>query len=71
MPYTLYSRALKRAAEILGGAEALRDYLGVSMVQLRFWMQGHGKPPDGVFLRIADLLAEKQSEVLRDRPGSR
>jgi hypothetical protein len=40
-------------------------------VQLRFWMQGHVKPPDGVFLRIADLLAEKQSEVLRDRSGSR
>jgi DNA-binding transcriptional regulator YdaS (Cro superfamily) len=65
----MYSRALKCAAEILGSTEALRAYLGVSSAQLHLWMDGGIKPPDSVFLKIADLLAEKQSEALRERPA--
>ena len=60
----MYSHALRRAAEILGGAEALRAYLDVSMVQLRVWMQGHTKPPDSVFLKIVDLLSEHHKSKL-------
>ena len=64
----MYARALRCAAEILGSTEALRAYLGVSSAQLHWWMDRGIKPPDSVFLKIADLLAERQSEALRDRP---
>ena len=66
----MYSRALKCAAEILGGTEALRAYLGVSHAQLHLWMDEGVKLPDSVFLKIADLLAERQTEALRPRPES-
>ena len=60
MPNGTYARLLQRAAEILGGEETLRAYLEVSRLQLDYWMQGRARPPDNVFLRIADLLAETQ-----------
>jgi hypothetical protein len=66
----MYSRALQCAAEILGGTEALRAYLGVSLAQLQLWMDYGVKPPDSVFLKIADLLAERQARALRPRPES-
>ena len=50
---------LERAAELVGGREQLRRYLDVTAVQLGLWMQGRSSPPDTVFLRLADLLADK------------
>jgi len=61
VPNRTYARLLERAAEILGGREQLRRYLDVTAVQLGLWMQGHSKPPDSVFLRIADLLSDRDS----------
>jgi hypothetical protein len=61
----MYSRALLRAAEILGGVEALQIYLNVPRADLRRWLRGTVKPPDHVFLRVADLLAERNLEELR------
>lgn len=60
VPDSAYARLLQRAAEILGGEEPLRLRLGVSRLQLHQWLQGRARPPDNVFLRIADLLDEKQ-----------
>lgn len=60
MPNSPYARLLQRAAEIMGGVEPLRAHLEVSRLQLNYWMQGRARLPDNVFLRIADLLAEKQ-----------
>jgi hypothetical protein len=59
VPNTTYARLLERAAELLGGHEQLRRYLDVTGVQLGLWMQGRSTPPDTVFLRLADLVAEK------------
>ena len=61
MPNNTYARLLARAAELLGGSEQLRGYLGVSRTQLAFWMQGRAKLPDNVFLRIADLILERDN----------
>ena len=61
MPNRTYVRLLERAAELMGGQEQLRRYLDVTAVQFGLWMQGHSKPPDQVFLRIADLLADRDS----------
>ena len=61
MPNQTYARLLERASDILGGREQLRRYLDVTAVQLGLWMQGRAKPPDKVFLRIADLLSNRDS----------
>jgi len=47
---------LQRAAETLGGAEALARYLAVPPVRVRIWLRGLIAPPDDVFLRLIDLL---------------
>jgi len=62
---TVFSRALARAAEILGSTDALRAHLGVSARQLALWMQGRVKPPDDVFLMVVDVLAERDLEEMR------
>lgn len=50
---------LERAAEILGGADQLAAYLGVSLAHLRIWMRGMFAPPADVFLKLVDLLSEQ------------
>ena len=53
---------LERAAEILGGAEQVAAYLGVSPAHVRIWMRGMFSPPADVFLRLVDLLSEQTGE---------
>ena len=57
--------ALRRAARGLGGVEALRAYLQVSMSQLTGWLYGETRVPDAVFLKVVDLLSEQQIAALR------
>ena len=57
--------ALRRAAQGLGGVEALRAHLQVSMSQLTGWLYGETRVPDAVFLKIVDLLSEQQITALR------
>ena len=57
--------ALRRAAQGLGGVEALRAYLQVSMSQLTGWLYGETRVPDAVFLKVVDLLSEQQIAALR------
>jgi len=64
-PANLHARALRRAAQVLGGVEPLRAYLGVSMKDLSRWMAGEVCAPDSVFLRVVDLLAEDELAGLR------
>lgn len=55
---TVHSRALRRAAEILGGTRELRDYLRVPAEDLARWLRGEGTPPAGIFFRVVDLIVE-------------
>jgi hypothetical protein len=59
------SRALGRAADILGGSRALRAYLNVSAMVLGMWMSGATPPPTDVFLKVVDLIIEKDLDSLR------
>lgn len=54
----LHSRMLQRAADKLGGTDALARYLGVAPVSVRVWLRGFISPPDDIFLRLVDLLQE-------------
>jgi len=39
-------------------------------VELSAWISGEAKPPDRVFLRVADLLSERQLQSLQQRANS-
>ena len=65
VPKNVYMRALRRAAQGLGSVEALRAHLKVSMSQLHSWMEGETRPPEEVFLKVVDLLAEEELSVIK------
>jgi hypothetical protein len=53
---TVYSRTLQRASEVLGGPQALADYLHVDVAELRRWIDARSQPPLDVFLRAVDIV---------------
>ena len=70
--HTVYSRALARAAEILGGSEALGAHLQVHSAQVEVWMSGLEAPPQHIFLKVVDLLSERNlTELRRGLPADR
>ena len=56
-PSTVYTRALRRAIEIAGGAEALAAFLGSSAREVETWSRGETCPPMPLFLAIVDIVA--------------
>ena len=58
-------RALRRAALGLGSVQALCAHLGVPMSQLNSWLEGEVRPPDAVFLKVVDLLAEEELSAIK------
>jgi hypothetical protein len=63
--HTVRARALQRAAKILGGKPRLRAYLNVPALVLGMWMSGQTPPPTDVFLKVVDLIVEKDLDGLR------
>lgn len=53
---TVYTRALHRACQILGGVEQLAEHLKVSRTMLHRWLDGEDIPPASVFLKAVDLV---------------
>jgi GAF domain-containing protein len=54
---TVQSRALKRAAQMLGGKAQLREHLKCSARDLDTWLAGAQKPPMDVFLKAVDIVS--------------
>ena len=68
---SVYSRTLRRAAQIVGGADKLAEQLGVTPTNLALWIHGTGVPPSDIFLQAVDLVtAHGVSELLpkKDQP---
>jgi len=63
-PVTVEARALRRAADILGGKERLRAVLRVPMRRLDEWLDGASAPPMDVFLRAVDIISGPAGGVL-------
>jgi len=59
----LYIRCLHDACKLLGGEQALADYLGVPVSFVDSWLRGRGFPPPDIFLRCTDLLDARRSEL--------
>jgi len=66
---TIHSSVLQRAAELVGGAEALAACLGIPQAWLQAWMRGEGMPPTNVFLRAVDIITERSLEESLRVPG--
>ena len=54
--YRVRTVALHRAAEILGGRDALRRRLNVSALVLGVWLAGAETPPADAFLKAVDII---------------
>jgi len=61
---SVHARALQRAAEVLGGKDELRKFLGATTQELEEWMTGVATPPTEVFLRVVDVIAAAGSDPL-------
>jgi len=65
---TVHARTLKRAAEIVGGEEALALRLQVIPHHLDLWIRGTLSPPDDVFLKAADIVGEHDLQQIAKPP---
>jgi DNA-binding transcriptional regulator YdaS (Cro superfamily) len=65
----MHAATLKRAAEILGGIDALRAHLGVSHTRLAAWLRGNVRPPSDKFLRAVDVIVEHEVRRIGRRNG--
>jgi hypothetical protein len=52
----VYRKAIKRAAEIAGGAFPLSVALDVPVSHVHAWLAGENTPEDAVFLRAVDII---------------
>ena len=59
---SVQARALHRAVAAIGGLHQLAAYLKVSDEFIREWMFDVGSPPNGVFLRVIELLLDQPAE---------
>jgi len=53
---SVYARALKRAAEIVGGETEFARQLSIPAATLRRWTTGETTPPMEVFLKAVDVI---------------
>ena len=69
MRSALQKSALQRAADITGGPAPLRRYLNVSAVCLAMWMSGGAVLPNDAFLKVVDLIVERDLSDLKKTGG--
>ena len=66
----LYVRTLHRAAEQVGGPDALAKRLGVAAELLSLYLEGRYAIPERVFLDAIDVLMEREALRLASGQGS-
>ena len=59
------ARTLSKAADIVGGPEALRRRLNVSALLLGLWLAGAETPPTDVFLKAVDIIETYKTSLKR------
>ena len=59
MHHEIHWRALRRAAEILGGEEKLRVHLGATEGDFASW-NGARELPRNIFLRLVDIITDEE-----------
>jgi hypothetical protein len=56
---SIYSRALQKAADLLGGRDRLAKVLLVPLAEIERWIADKGRPPREVFLRVVDIVLDE------------
>jgi hypothetical protein len=56
---SVYSRALLKAAELLGGRVQLARVLQVPTAEIDRWIVDEAKPPREIFLRVVDIILDE------------
>ena len=56
----IHARALKHAAQILGGEEPLRQYLAAWHWDITTW-DGKAELPSNIFLRLVDVITREET----------
>ena len=59
MAASVYSRILRKAAELIGGYGKLCRYLQVPPDKLQQWIEDKAVPPTGIFLRAVDFVLDE------------
>lgn len=59
MTASIYSRALMKAADLLGGRAELARALQVPLADIDHWIAGDSKPPRETFLRVVDIILDE------------
>ena len=59
MLHDIHHRALRRAAQILGGEEELRLHLGATETDFTSWA-GLQELPRNIFLRLVDIITDEE-----------
>lgn len=67
MLHDIHTRALKRAAEILGGEAQLRTFLGATEEDFSGWVKSH-ELPRNIFLRLVDVITDEEVRRVATSP---
>ncbi|HUQ25078.1 MAG TPA: GAF domain-containing protein [Burkholderiales bacterium] len=65
------TKALHRAAEMVGGVETLRVMLGATPHAMKIWMRGNQPPPMSVFLTAVDIVSNPPASTEIERQETR
>jgi len=57
--HDIHTRALRRAAQILGGEDNLRTHLGATEIDYSSWL-GQKELPRNIFLRLVDIITDEE-----------
>jgi hypothetical protein len=63
--HEIHKRALRRAAEILGGDEPLRLHLGATEGDFASWNGAARELPRTIFLRLVDIITDEEVRQVR------
>jgi hypothetical protein len=56
---SVYSRAVQKAADLLGGRERLAKVLRVPISEIESWIADRTRPPRELFLRVVDIVLDE------------
>lgn len=70
MHHELHNRALRRAAELLGGEEKLRLRLGATEIEFSSW-NAQTELPKNVFMQLVDIICGEEPRNVRIRTSRR
>ena len=59
MAASVHSRAIQKAADLLGGRDRLATVLLVAVAEIDEWIAEKARPPREVFLRVVDILLDE------------